>query len=58
MEQAEKLVGETEKISIPEALGQEITVKYMEAESKLEAEAMMQKEKLEDAYYPKFDRNI
>lgn len=58
VEQAEKLVGETEKISIPEALGQEITVKYVDAESKLEAEAMMQKEKLEDAYYPKFDMNI
>lgn len=36
----------------------EITVKYVEAESELEAEAMMQKEKPEDAYYPKFDMNV
>ncbi len=57
-EQAEKLDGGTEKISAPEAPGQEITVKYVEAESEMEAKTMMQKEKLEDAYYPKFDRNI
>ncbi|MDE7311383.1 MAG: hypothetical protein K2N87_07175 [Eubacterium sp.] len=57
-EQAEKLDGGTEKIFVPEALEQEITVKYVEAESELEAKAMMQKEKLEDAYYPKFDMNV
>ena len=57
-EQAEKLDGDAEKISVPEAAGQEITVKYVEAESELEAKAMMQKEKLEDAYYPKFDMNV
>ena len=37
---------------------QEISVKYVEAESELEAKTMMQKEKLEDAYYPKFDVNV
>lgn len=57
-EQAEKLNGGTGKVSMPEAAGQEITVKYVEAESELEVKAMMQKEKLEDAYYPKFDMNI
>lgn len=50
--------GGTEKISVLEAAGQEITVKYVEAESESEAKAMMQKEKLEDAYYPKFDMNV
>lgn len=58
MEQAEKLDGGTEKISMPEAAVREITVKHVEAKSELEATAMMQKEKLEDAYYPKFDRNV
>lgn len=57
-EQAEKLNGGTEKISVPEAAEQEISVKYVEAESELEAKAMMQKEKLEDVYYPKFDVNV
>ncbi len=57
-EQAEKLDGGTEKVSVSEAPGQEITVKYVEAESELEAKAMMQKEKLEDAYHPKFDMNV
>ena len=57
-EQAEKLDEGTEKISMLEAPGQEIIVKYVEAESELEAKAMMQKEKLEDAYYPKFDMNV
>lgn len=33
-------------------------LKYVEAESESEAKAMMQKEKLEDAYYPKFDMNV
>ncbi|MCM1224907.1 MAG: hypothetical protein NC548_61705 [Lachnospiraceae bacterium] len=56
--QAEKLEGSAAKVSVQEAAGQEITVKYVEAESELEAEAMMQKEKLEDAYYPKFDVNV
>ena len=57
-EQAEKLDGGTEKISVLEAPGLEITVRYVKAESELEAKAMMQKEKLEDAYYPKFDMNV
>lgn len=57
-EQAEKLDGGTEKVSVLEAPGQEITVKYVEAESELAAKAMMQKEKLEDAYHPKFDMNV
>ena len=57
-EQAEKLDGGTEKVSVPEAPGQEIMVRYVDAESELEAKAMMQKEKLEDAYYPKFDMNV
>lgn len=57
-EQAEKLDGGTEKVSVLEAPGQEITVKFVEAESELAAKAMMQKEKLEDAYHPKFDMNV
>ena len=57
-EQAEKLDGGTEKVSVLEAHGKEITVKYVEAESELAAKAMMQKEKLEDAYHPKFDMNV
>ena len=57
-EQAEKLDGGTEKVSVPEVPGQEITVKFVEAESELAAKAMMQKEKLEDAYHPKFDMNV
>ena len=36
----------------------ELSVKYVEAGSELEAKAMMQKERLEDAYYPKFDVNV
>ena len=57
-EQAEKLDGDTEKISVPETAEPEISVKYVEAESELEAKAMMQKEKLADAYYPKIDVNV
>ena len=57
-EQAEKLNGDTEKISVPEAAEPEISVKYVEAESEMEAKAIMQKERLEDAYYPKFDMNV
>ena len=57
-EQTEKLDGGTEKVSVPEVPGQEITVKFVEAESELAAKAMMQKEKLEDAYHPKFDMNV
>lgn len=57
-EQAEKLNESSEKISVPKVTKQEIFVKYVEAESELEAKAMMQKEKLEDAYYPKFDVNV
>ncbi len=57
-EQAEKLGRGTEKISVLEAPRQEITVKYVEAESELAVKAMMQEEKLEDAYHPKFDMNV
>ena len=57
-EQAEKLNGDTEKISVSEAAEPEISVKYVEAESELEAKAMMQQERLKDAYYPKFDVNV
>ena len=57
-EQTEKLNGDTEKISVPEAAETEISVKYVEAESEMEAKAMMQKERMEDAYYPKFDMNV
>lgn len=56
--QAEKLNGGREKISAPKAAEPEIPVKYVEAESELEAKAMMQKERLADAYYPKFDVNV
>ncbi len=56
--QAEKLNGGREKISAPKAAEPEISVKYVEAESESEAKAMMQKERLADAYYPKFDVNI
>ncbi len=58
VQQAEKLNGNTEKISVLKAAEPAISVKYMEAESELEAKAMMQKERLEDAYYPKFDVNV
>lgn len=54
----EKADGDTERISAPKASDQKITIKYVEAESELEVKAMMRKEKPEDAYYPKFDRNI
>lgn len=37
---------------------QEITVKYVKVESELEAKVIMQKERLEDGYYPKFDMNV
>lgn len=57
-EQTEKLNGDTGKISVQEAAEPEISVRYVEAESELEAKAMMQKERLEDAYYPKFDVNV
>ena len=43
--QAERLEKGTEKITVLEAAGKEITVKYVEAESELAAKAMMQKEK-------------
>lgn len=56
--QSEKPDGGTQKISVPQAPGHEITVRYVEAESELEANALMQKEKPEDAYYPRFDMNI
>lgn len=41
-----------------EKAGQEMIVRYVETESGMEAKAMMQKEKPEDAYYPKFDMNV
>lgn len=42
VQQAEKLNGNTEKISVLKAAEPAISVKYMEAESELEAKAMMQ----------------
>ena len=56
--QTEKLNGDTEKNSVSKAAEPEISVKYVEAESESEAKAMMQKERLADAYYPKFDVNV
>ena len=58
LKQEEKLSDDTEKVSSPEEKGLDITIKYVEAGSEQEAKAMMQKEKLEDAYYPKFDAGI
>ena len=58
LEQEEKLSGDTEKVSLPEEKELDITIKYVEANSELEAQAMMQKEKLDDAYYPKFNVGI
>ncbi len=58
VKQGEKLDGGMEKVAVSGALGTEITIKYVDAGSELEAKAMMQKEKLEDAYYLKFDVNI
>ncbi len=52
-EEEEKVKEKKEETTEPE-----ISVKYVESESELEAKAMMQKERLEDAYYPKFDLNI
>lgn len=57
-EKAEKTDGDTEKIPVSEAAGREITVKYVEAESELEAQALMRAEKPEDAYYPRFDMSV
>lgn len=57
-ERAEKLDRGTETISVTEVAEPEISVKYVEAESELEAKTMMQKERPEDAYYLKFDVNI
>ena len=56
--QDEKQAGGTKKVSVLEAPEQKIAVRYVDAESELEAKAMMQKEKPEDAYYPKFNMNI
>ncbi len=56
-EQAEK-PGGINKISVVKTAGREITVRYMEAESRTEAGIMMRKERLDDAYHPEFDRNI
>ena len=58
LEQEEKLSGDTEKVSLPEEKELDITIKYVEANSELEAQTMMQKEKLDDAYYPKFNVGI
>lgn len=40
------------------AAEREMTVKYVEAESESEVRAMMQKEKQEDAYYPKLNFSV
>ena len=58
LEQEEKLSGNTEKVSLPEEKELDFTIKYVETNSELEAQAMMQKEKLDDAYYPKFNVGI
>lgn len=60
LEKQKKKKEEEEKVEEKkeEKAEQEITVKYVESESELEAKAMMQKEKLEDAYHPKFDMNV
>lgn len=57
-EQAKMLDENIRKISVSEAIGQEIIVKYIQAESELKVKAMIQKEKLKDVYYPKFDINV
>lgn len=56
--QAEKPDEDTGKVPMPEAAGQGFAVKYVEAESETEAQAMVRKDKPEDAYYPKFDRIV
>ena len=49
----EKCAGYAEK-----AKELDFTIKYVEANSELEAQAMMQKEKPDDTYYPKFNVGI
>ena len=57
-EQEERIEGTADEVVVSEEKEPDFTVKYVEAESELEAAAMAQKEKLEDAYYPKFDQTI
>lgn len=57
-EQEEWAAGDTPD-SIPALeVKKNITVKYVEAKSEIEADAMLQKEKLEDTYYTKFDIGV
>jgi len=57
-EQEEKITGDAGENSVSDVKEPEITVKYVEAESEIEAVAMAQKEKLEDAYYLKIDVGV
>jgi hypothetical protein len=57
-EQEERISGDEDELPAAEVKKPEIMVKYVDAESEIEAETMIQKEKLEDAYYPKFDVGV
>lgn len=57
-EQEEKITGDAGENSVSDVKKPEITVKYVEAESEIDAVAMAQKEKLEDAYYLKIDVGV
>lgn len=57
-EQEEKITGDAGENSVSDVKKLEITVKYVEAESEIDAVAMAQKEKLEDAYYLKIDVGV
>jgi hypothetical protein len=57
-EQEERISGDEDELPAAEVKKPEIMVKYIDAESEIEAETMIQKEKLEDAYYPKFDVGV
>jgi len=57
-EQEEKITGDAGENSLSDVKKPEITVKYVEAESEIEAVAMAQKEKLEEAYYLKIDVGV
>lgn len=57
-EQAERLGKDTENPSPGETAGRDFTVRYEEVESPNEARIRMQREKPEDAYYPRFDMGV
>lgn len=50
-EQEERIAGGTDEGSVSDTKEHEITLKYVEAESEMEVDVMVQKEKLENAYY-------